>query len=32
VRWIRIPWLKAELTPPRGPRVTGSPVVELRNH
>ena len=32
VRWIRIPWLKAELTPQRGPRVSGSLVVQLRNH
>ena len=31
VRWIRIPWLKADLTPQHGPRVTGSLVVQLRN-
>jgi hypothetical protein len=31
VRWLSIPWLKAELTPERGPRVAGSLVVQLRS-
>jgi len=31
VRWISIPWLKAELTPERGPLVRGSLIVQLRN-
>jgi hypothetical protein len=31
VRWISIPWLKAELTPENGPRVSGSLIVQLRN-
>jgi hypothetical protein len=31
VRWLSIPWLKADLTPERGPRVTGNLVVQLRS-
>lgn len=31
VRWISIPWLKAELTPAHGPLITGSLIVQLRN-
>lgn len=31
VRWLSIPWLKAELTRERGPRVTGNLVVQLRS-
>lgn len=31
VRWISIPWLKAELSPERGPRVRSSLIVQLRN-
>lgn len=31
VRWLSIPWLKAELTPERGPRVAGNLVVQLRS-
>jgi len=31
VRWLSIPWLKADLTPERGPRVTGKLVVQLRS-
>jgi hypothetical protein len=30
VRWISIPWLKADLTPEKGPVVTGSLIVQLR--
>lgn len=30
VRWIHIPWLKAELSPELGPRVTGSLIVQFR--
>lgn len=29
VRWISIPWVKAELTPEAGPRVTGSLIVQI---
>lgn len=32
VRWISIPWLKAELSPQRGPLVTGSLIVQLHDH
>lgn len=31
VRWISIPWLKAELSPQRGPLVTGSLIVQLHD-
>ena len=31
VRWLSIPWLKAELTRERGPRVTGNLFVQLRS-
>ena len=31
VRWLSIPWLKAELNRERGPRVTGNLVVQLRS-
>jgi len=30
VRWISIPWLKADLLPERGPVVTGKLIVQLR--
>lgn len=30
MRWLSIPWLKAELTPEQGPRVSGSLIVQLR--
>ncbi|MBL8418973.1 MAG: hypothetical protein JNN31_12135, partial [Dechloromonas sp.] len=29
-RWISIPWVKAELTPERGPLVTSNLIVQLR--
>src|SRR5574343_1770809 len=29
VRWISIPWIKAELTPENGPRVTSSLIVQI---
>lgn len=31
VRWLAIPWLRAELTPEHGPRVAGNLVVQLRS-
>lgn len=31
VRWISIPWLKAELSPQHGPRVSGSLIVQLHD-
>lgn len=32
VRWISIPWLRAELTPEKGPVVRGSLIVQIRKH
>lgn len=32
VRWISIPWMKATLTPEKGPVVTGNLIVQLRKH
>lgn len=32
VRWISIPWLKAEISPEKGPMVSASLIVQLRKH
>jgi hypothetical protein len=32
VRWITIPWIKADLTPENGPVVTSNLIVQLRKH
>ena len=29
-RWVHIPWLKAELTPDRGPFISSQLIVQLR--
>lgn len=32
VRWITIPWIKADLTPEKGPVVSSNLIVQLRQH
>jgi len=32
VRWITIPWIKADLSPEKGPVVTSNLIVQLRKH